>query len=133
MSILLLYLRTFAIDRKFRWTVWIVLFITVSSHFVCWVLLWAQTSPIRCNWIQYPTKDLSTARCTENFDGEYNKIYLVLIAALNVILDIIVLAIPCPHVWRLQVPKKEKIMINVILLTGVMYKSHFSPENLNYD
>lgn len=132
MSILLLYLRTFAIDRNFRWTTWIVIFITVASHFVCWILLWAEASPLKCHWVLYPTKDLSRANCTFHFDGEFNKIYLVFIAALNVVLDIIVLAIPCPHVWRLHIPKKEKIMIMIILLTGLMYES-YSRLNLNYD
>lgn len=105
----------------------------MASHFVCVVLLWAETSPLKCNWVLYPTKDLTRANCTQNFEGKYNKMYLVFIAALNVVLDIIVLAMPCPHVWRLHVPKKEKIMIMMILLTGVVYESHSSLEIVNYD
>lgn len=125
-SILLLYLRTFAIDRKFRWTVWILLFITVVSHFVCWVLYWAEYTPLNCNWVQHPTKDLFRANCTRNYEGKYNEIYLVFIAALNVVLDGVVLAIPCPHVWRLHISKKEKIMVMIVLLTGVMYENLYS-------
>lgn len=119
-SMLLLYLRTFAIDRKFRWTIWVVLFITVASHFVCWMLLWAETSPLKYNWILYPTQELSKAHCAQHLDGQYPRMYIVLVAPLNVILDMIVLAMPCPHVWRLQIPKREKTMIMIILLTGVM-------------
>lgn len=119
-SILLLYLRTFAIERKVRWTVWIVLFITVASHLVIWMLLWTELSPLECNWVQYPTKDLERASCTQNYDVEALMPYPLFIAALNVVLDIVVLAIPCPYVWRLHIPKKEKIAIMIMLLAGVM-------------
>lgn len=120
MSILLLYLRTFAIDRKFRWTVWIVLSITVASHFVCWMIIWTEVTPLNCQWTLYPTNELVKAHCAQHFDSKHSGEFVVFVAALNVVLDIIVLAIPCPHVWRLQLPKKQKIMIILVLLTGAL-------------
>lgn len=42
------------------------------------------------------------------------------ISAINLILDIIVVALPMPLLWTLQMPKPKKLAISVVFGMGIM-------------
>ena len=39
----------------------------------------------------------------------------------NTVLDVAVLVLPMPIIWRLQIPRKQKIVISGIFLLGSLY------------
>lgn len=117
-SILLMYLRTFAIHRIFRWAVWTIMFILVSSHLVTWIIYWTSINRLSCYWLTYPITEY-LAICHRKFDIRSSWVFL---GTLTILLDVIILAMPCPHVWKLQMAKRQKIAIIMILLAGVMYE-----------
>ncbi|KAF4548508.1 Hypothetical protein D9617_27g044750 [Elsinoe fawcettii] len=45
---------------------------------------------------------------------------LITIATLNIIMSLAILSIPIPLLWKLQVPRKQKIAIGLFLTTGVV-------------
>ena len=61
-------------------------------------------------------KDFKTS-CTQHFDVAS---YIFFVSCLTITFDFIILFLLCPTVWRLQVPKQQKIMIFGILFAGVM-------------
>lgn len=53
-----------------------------------------------------------------------NDVYMIeskLIASFAVVMDVIILLIPMPTVWNLQIKTKRKVAISSILCVGVMY------------
>ena len=127
LSIMLLYLRTFAVSSKFRWTMWVLIFILVSTHITHWFVYWLSNTPLDCAWKAYPDVQAPLV-CYERFDpGDY----IIFIPVLNIIMDIIILIMPCPYVLRLQLPKRQKIIILGIILAGVMYADPLHDEQLH--
>ena len=120
MSILFSYLRTFTASRRFRYTVWGVMFVLVTSHvsiFICFVV-W--TTPVRCAWIQIESFQEYGAICQHNYDWEVFLRLIIFSAVLTVILDIIIVALPCRPIWGLHLPKRQKIVILLTLASGIM-------------
>lgn len=118
MSILLLYLRTFSQNRTLRLTVYVVLFFLVTTHALTFPLYFSSTTPLDCQWRPFETDEDYYAHCTEHFD---QRTYLVFIAAFTIVLDVVILSIPCPTILRLNMAKRQRIAILVILLAGVVY------------
>ena len=47
--------------------------------------------------------------------------FLVSIGAVNIASDLYLIILPLPAVWQLQMPKRKKVGISVVFLTGTMY------------
>ncbi|KAI4837646.1 hypothetical protein E4T44_08236 [Aureobasidium sp. EXF-8845] len=107
MSILMLYRRLFPIEN-FRYLWWMCVFCTVgyglgaifSSLFAC--------VPVRAQW------DLTvpTSRCINK------QAFYIGNGVMNIITDLMVLALPIPIVWRLTLELRQKIILSVVFTLG---------------
>ncbi|THZ29490.1 hypothetical protein D6C89_01993 [Aureobasidium pullulans] len=107
MSILMLYRRLFPINNfKYLW--WGCLFCTVgyglgaifSSLFAC--------VPVRANWDLTVEAD----RCIDK------KAFYIGNGVMNIITDLMILALPIPIVWRLSLELRQKIILSVVFTLG---------------
>ncbi|KAL9593739.1 MAG: hypothetical protein Q9179_005720 [Wetmoreana sp. 5 TL-2023] len=110
-SILLLLHRLFGPDKRFR-------------YYVYFGMLWA--TAISCTTIT-ASGALCAPRAGESFGDlrsaqrcDRLKIWAVVQGSLNVILDLYILYIPLPVIWKLQMGQKKKIGVAAIFMTGLM-------------
>ncbi|PSK40021.1 hypothetical protein B9Z65_7961 [Elsinoe australis] len=68
--------------------------------------------PYHLNWQVWPQPD--TLKCTFRIQNIY------VVSIFNIVTDVAILSIPVPLLWRLQVPKKQKIVVALFLMTGVV-------------
>lgn len=108
LSILLLYLTLFQQKgfRNFGWGMgaFIVLFPVASM-----LSLFGFCQPISKNW-----NKLEPGHCGNTFAVE------IVSGAINLILDWLLILMPMPIVWRLQMPTKKKITVTSIFSLGIM-------------
>lgn len=116
MSILVLYLRLFAVNRKFRYTTWLMMF------FVCGYLVsnfWTQIfgcSPRSKYWFED----------TPGYCINY-KAAGIAYGAMNVISDGLIFILPLPMIWRLKLSTQEKFGVSLIFMSGAMYAGEHPP------
>ncbi len=114
MSILVLYLRLFAINKTFRYITWLMMF------FVCGYLcsnFWTQIfgcSPRSKYW------NMETPGHCIN----YTKAGLAY-GSMNIASDLLIFILPLPMVWRLKLSIKEKIGVSLIFMSGAMYADDY--------
>lgn len=116
----MLYLRTFTESKRFRYSIFVVLAILIISHVVTLAVYLGSNSPFHCHWSEYPTDEEWDANCKGNYDSLPS---VVFIAVMTIVLDIVILVLPCPAVWRLHMAKRQKIAIILLLVAGVMYET----------
>lgn len=109
-TILLLYLRIFGVNRIFTRCTWVVMFI-VFGYLFCdfWTQLFGCIPPAK-----FWNPDLP-GHCF-NFravDLAYSFI--------NIISDFLIMLLPLPMIWRLQLKWKGKVGISLVFLSGAMY------------
>ncbi|KAF2152254.1 hypothetical protein K461DRAFT_278465 [Myriangium duriaei CBS 260.36] len=106
MSVLLLYRRIFTV-RSFEIMFWIVTSIVLSEFFVSEFGLIFATKPIEAQWkFWLPHTSID------------NKKFWLATAIINILLDVIILAMPQTRVWKLHQKKKSKLLLSVIFLMG---------------
>lgn len=115
----MLYLRTFTESKRFRYIVYAVLSAVVITHLVTLTIYLAATSPFHCFWTIYPTEEEWYSNCSDKYDSLPSTVF---IAVATIVLDIVILALPCPAVWRLHVAKRQKIAILFLLVAGIVYE-----------
>lgn len=120
LSILFLYIRTFTEGRLFRRTVQALMGVIIISHVATICVVRFDTNRLECHWKYYETDEEFLEKCPSNFD--YHVIYAVVtwISALTVVLDVIIMALPCRAVWRLHLPRRQKLAILITLISGVV-------------
>ncbi|KAK6007013.1 hypothetical protein QM012_006021 [Aureobasidium pullulans] len=107
MSILMLYRRLFPIEN-FRYLWWMCAFCTVgyglgaifSSLFAC--------VPVRANW----DLTIAASRCINK------QAFYLGNGVMNIITDLMILALPIPIVWRLTLELRQKIILSVVFTLG---------------
>ena len=108
-SMMMFYLRIFGSDRLFRTRTWIVMTITwlwVTSEVLGTFLL---CRPIDYNW------DFTVrGTCGDRNAG------FVAAAALNTATDIMVLALPIPIIWKLQLSTARKLSLMILFSFGLL-------------
>ena len=115
-SILLFYRRIFFSNRtngSFRLLLWIMLGINVFWGFSFFMVNLLQCIPISDVWditVEFPT-------CVE--DTMYYGM-----AISSVILDVLILIMPLPLIWRLQMSVQDKVAVSGIFLLGSLYATH---------
>jgi len=114
--ILLLFLRVFE-ERKFRTYVWIVMALSISYGISFVVATILQCMPISYSW--------------NSWDGEHvgtcNNIHLQgwLSAGFNMALDIVVILLPMPNLYKLNMSWKRKAMVMLMFSLGALYVDHW--------
>lgn len=113
MSILLFYLRLFA-TKQFCIAAYTIMFVVclwcieqvLASLLIC--------KPISYNW-QFKTQQGTCGNTMAN---------CIAGAAINVFTDLVILLLPMPIIWRLQIPTRSKLSLSFIFGLGFMYVPH---------
>ncbi|RAH41953.1 uncharacterized protein BO95DRAFT_371900 [Aspergillus brunneoviolaceus CBS 621.78] len=107
LSIILSYRRIFGM----RWTMWACIVLALSYWVGCTIAFLAACQPVSYYWTKYLDPEGGRER--------YN-LYAFYIghAVANMVGDIVILLVPVPLVWRLQLRRSQKIQILSIFLLG---------------
>ncbi|KAI4180910.1 MAG: hypothetical protein L6R41_006944 [Letrouitia leprolyta] len=107
LSILAMYLRLFPVKKVYRYTIFTLMFI-ITANGIAGVL----TSGLSC-------RPLAT-RWNPKLGGECINVtyYWRYISLANIISDVVMLILPLPIVWKLQVSLPQKLSLTVLFLTG---------------
>lgn len=109
LSIFLLYLRIFAPNRKFRIYTYLGILWIFLLHAITTSLYAVFCAPRgQENWL---TSYMST-RCRHD-----QKLALAA-SVFNLISDLYIICLPIPAVWKLQLPRKKKVGVLVVFMTG---------------
>lgn len=109
LSLLSLYLRIF-MDRSVRiWTFIAMGFVTACG------LTFTLGGLFACQPVQFFWNRLLSGHCMN-----LNTFYRVN-TPINIIVDVAILIIPMPALWKLQAPKKKKIGLTVVFMMGGLY------------
>ncbi|KAL0264422.1 hypothetical protein SLS55_000372 [Diplodia seriata] len=110
-SILLFYLRIFP-EKGFRRAVFVTIGLCIG-YCIAFVLVSVfQCRPIRYAWLQWDDEHEGTCN-NINAQGWSS-------AAINVILDIIVIILPLPQLWELQLNKRKKFLLLLMFSVGFL-------------
>ncbi|KUL81452.1 hypothetical protein ZTR_09886, partial [Talaromyces verruculosus] len=109
-STLLLYSHLFGVRREFRMQICVALVIVwgwavgvaLSTLFIC--------TPMEFNW--NPT--LPAGRC-----GHQNAFYIAGGIA-NTMTDVLIMAMPIPHIWGLQMPVSQRVAVSSVFALGTL-------------
>lgn len=116
-SVLLLYIRIFSVDgRLLVWAKIMAFFIFGYFFAAAGGLLFAY-QPVKAQWM---------------FWLPHNRIdspaFWVSMASINILLDVILLAIPQSRVWRLQMSRRRQILLSLVFLLGGLCVTSFPCE-----
>ena len=93
--------------RRFRQTLWAIGIFVLAYSLVQIFATIFQCTPIKAIW------DPSVkGRCIKT-----NDVYLVC-SSLNIATDVIILAMPMPKLWKLQISRTEKMQLSIIFALG---------------
>lgn len=106
-SIILFYRRVFGMN----WQMWVCLFLSVGWGIGCIIAFLVACQPLSYFWTQYT--DPQSGKCVYNLYGFY-----IGNAAVNVFTDFLILLVPIPIVWRLQMRNAQKILVCGIFFLG---------------
>ncbi|KAF6828178.1 integral membrane protein [Colletotrichum plurivorum] len=106
LSILTFYLRL-SPERKFRWTVFVLIGIVSAYTVVYQILIIFQCQPVSMSW------DINAkGTCIGKM------IPMMTLSAANIVIDIIILLIPVKVVWSLQMARRQKVSLVFLFATG---------------
>lgn len=108
LSILFFYLRVF-INRKLRLAVKICMGFTLVWSVGNIMQVFLICRPFRSSW------DITVKGTCGNRQGSF-----IAIGAFNVVTDWIILTLPIPTVWKLQMPRSGKIALTFVFTIGLL-------------
>ncbi|KAF2087454.1 hypothetical protein K490DRAFT_73821 [Saccharata proteae CBS 121410] len=112
-SIILFYFRIFGrAGRNYIFTIpcYLACFLNAIYPIIMWSVMGAACKPVSFYWNSYI--GYTDGKCIN-----VNQFFLAL-GITNMLNDVLILIIPIPQVWRLQLPTKKKISVVAILLLG---------------
>lgn len=108
-SILLFFHRTFAGHFNFKIAIYVM-----AALVGAWFTATMTASIFQCTPVSFYWDKTQTGTC---IDGE--SLYFIT-AIINVIYDVIIVSMPMPVIWKLQMPRSRKIGISGIILLGAI-------------
>lgn len=108
LAILALYIRLFNPERWLRMTCWIVAIITFLFYWSTIPTAAVQCSPQGGIWV-------TRAEC-----GTSMTLLGVVMGAFGVAIDILLIILPLPVLYKLNLPNKKKVGLTVVFLTGIL-------------
>ncbi|KAF9892862.1 hypothetical protein FE257_000451 [Aspergillus nanangensis] len=106
-SLLLLYHRIFSVVRRFRWVLWFAGFLIVSWFIACTTTAIAGCSPVSYFWDKN-----QPGSCIDEINFfRWNGVG-------NAFLDILVLCIPFPMLWKIKTNRRQKWLLSGIFMLG---------------
>lgn len=118
-SILLLYQRLFKPSKVTKWIIHSTLVLVVTYHLAIMFATIFACAPRKKAWdVRW-----GGGECVKQ-TRDTPKIVQITIAgaAVNVFTDVMILIIPVPVVWKLQLPRRQKIAVLAIFATGALYE-----------
>ena len=116
LSILTFYHRLFSVNRRFRWALYVTMALVVGYCISIALAVIFQCLPPAAVW------DLMLR---EHSVCHVSLIKVdVAIGGFNIPTDIIILILPLPMLWKLQMPLAKKLGLIAILATGILYGLH---------
>jgi len=109
LSILLFYRRIFATQQFRQWTN------IVGALVILWMLTNNFTAAFQCNPLRKAWEIETPGHCFNPLS------YITGVHTTNLVLDIVILALPVSAVWRLQLSLAKKISVAGIFLLGGLY------------
>ncbi|GAP91121.1 putative integral membrane protein [Rosellinia necatrix] len=109
LAILLLYIEIFSVSKFFQWAVWASVAVVCAFFVGSIITTLTICRPIALNW----DKTITNGTC-----GDIGVAELVA-AAFNTVLDVVIVALPLPVIWRLQLPTHKKVAITVTFGLGL--------------
>ena len=122
-----MYLRAFTGNKTFKRTIWVLIFLITSAHLVAFFGWTFSTFPVKCHWTFYPTDAEFDTRCHHPPMAAKLPPYNLFLLVFTVVMDCVILYLPCRPVWRLQLPKRQRLSILAILFAGVLYELALLP------
>ena len=108
-TILLLYIRIFGINRKTRWMIRSLIIILFAYYLASIGAKAAICIPLPKLW-------------DPELDGHCinNTLFFLTDCAVSIVSDFIILILPIPLVWALQMPTRRKIEITTVFAMGLL-------------
>ncbi|CAI7641208.1 unnamed protein product [Penicillium discolor] len=106
-SILLFYRRIFGMT----YPIWFCMFLSVGYFFSGWITFLSYCRPVSYYWTQF--EDPSGGKCVFNVYP-----FFITQAAVNMVTDVLILVVPIPILWNLQMKRAQKILLSGIFLVG---------------
>ncbi|KAJ8128843.1 hypothetical protein O1611_g4794 [Lasiodiplodia mahajangana] len=110
-SILFLWKRIFGASNRFTILCWSMIGLTAL-----WALAFFFTTVFQCGdrWsLNWSPIGIFLTECIESLN------VLTVFAATDILSDLIIIAMPVPLIWRLQLPTRKKIALNSVFLIGL--------------
>lgn len=108
-SFLFFYVRVFTLqNRKFRYAVFTLAGLSVAIFIATFFVAVFKCHPIAFNW----NREIPGGSCINT------KAFFISALALNTFNDVLIVLLPVPMIWRVQIPKSEKIALLAVFLFG---------------
>ncbi len=112
-SIILLYLRVFGVNRRFRWACYLLGSIVVAYCLLCTMIILIRCTPVSANW-NLRTK----GKCVKLIP------VLIVIGGFNIATDVTLLVLPVPLIWKLRLPWPKRLGVFAAFATGILSVIH---------
>jgi hypothetical protein len=110
-SALLFYARVFSVSRsRFRYALWLV-----HSMNVIWILATLFNLILMCHPTLPVWRKLVDGSCSDNLGQQWVRGGLS-----SLIIDIIILVMPIPQLWKLKMQTKRRVQISGVFFCGYM-------------
>lgn len=109
LTILLLYLRLFGVNKPFRYTTWTVMFLVFGYLFSNLLTLLFGCTPIDKYW-----RSTTPGHCIP--ETKLGLFY----GSMNFLTDVLIFVLPLPMVWRLKLSRENKLGIILVFVGGIM-------------
>lgn len=112
-ALLLMYLRLFGVNDRFRYATWTVLFFVTGYLFSNLITLIFGCTPITKYWnIDEP------GHCIVLVQADYAY------GSMNVASDVLMFLLPLPMVWQLRLSPREKLGLVFVFMSGIAYATY---------
>ena len=108
-SLLLLYYRIFGVAKRFRYALWISAFLVLGYWTAMTILAFLGCTPFARNWNKAIPGSCVNLVAFFRWNG-----------ISNLLIDFLILLLPLPMVWRLNVGTRQKLELSGIFLLGLL-------------
>ena len=118
-SILLLYKRLFNPDKMTRWAIYASLALVIAHNLGIMFATIFDCPPSR-EAMDFRSRGAKCISFNQPKGVPKMRKIAIIGGALNVFTDVIILILPVPVVWKLQLPRRQRVAVLGIFATGVL-------------
>ncbi|CAH0003447.1 unnamed protein product [Clonostachys byssicola] len=117
LAILAFYWRSFSIKRSVKMIIWVLVATTSGWAFSLLVATFCQCLPTRAFWERFnPYNPLPPS---EYHCGVDSLPFFIGNAIPNIVTDIVMIILPIPYIWSLQLPVQQKLALGGVFVVGI--------------